>query len=122
MFFPTAITESSEPQWRADLPRWRQLVTAPWLARLLSGLPVSEAPAPGWRLFEVDDGHWHAAHPGHVPGAAWLDSNLLEQLPVWNRVPDALLLQRLQALGVRHDTTVVLTGRQLTAAARVAHS
>lgn len=121
MYFPTAITESSAPRWRADLPRGRQLVTAPWLARLLSGLPVSGAPARTWRVFEVDDGHWHTGHTGYVPGAHWLDTNLLEQLPIWNRVPDALLLQRLQALGIHHDTTVVLTGRHLTAAARVAH-
>jgi len=120
VFFPTAITESSESPWRADLPRARQLVAAPWLARLLSGLPVSAAPARAWCLFEVDDGDWHAGHPGHVPGATWFDTNLLELLPIWNRLPDTLLLQRLQALGIRHDTTVVLTGRHLTAAARVA--
>lgn len=45
----------------------------------------------------------------------------LEAGPFWNKVPDDALLQLLLGLGIAHDTTVVLYGRNTTAAARAAH-
>lgn len=45
----------------------------------------------------------------------------MERAPLWNKVGDAQLLRVLQEHGVRHDTAVVLAGRELVANARVAH-
>lgn len=72
-------------------------------------------------LFEVIEGTTGAAMSGRIPGACWLDVQQLEQPPMWNKVSDAQLLAQLQALGIRHDSTVVLAGRELVANARVAH-
>jgi 3-mercaptopyruvate sulfurtransferase SseA len=58
---------------------------------------------------------------GHIPGAAYLDTNCLEEEPFWNKVADQELLRILLSLGICHDSTVVLYGRNTTAAARAAH-
>lgn len=96
-------------------------MSADWLAALLAGKPVAAAPEAGWTLFEVAcDGH--AAYcAGHIHGAQYLDTRQFEQLPFWNKVPDAELLCVLQRAGMGPDTTVILYGRNLLAAARVAH-
>lgn len=106
---------------RRDLPRWRQLVTPAWLAALVAGAPVAAAPANGWLLFEVGFGGAEAFAHGHVPGAGYIDTSQLEGGPLWNKVPDRELEQRLLSLGIGHDVTVVLYGRNNLAAARAAH-
>ena len=112
---------SALPLFHAALPRWQQLITPAWLARLVAGASVSAAPANGWRLLEVDCGAPSAFLQSHIPGAAYLDTQCLEEGPFWNKVSDSALLQLLLSLGIRHDTTVILYGRNTTAAARAAH-
>ena len=80
-----------------------------------------KAPANGWRLLEVDCGAPADFLKSHIPGAAYLDTHCLEEGPFWNKVADSALLQLLLGMGIRHDTTVVLYGRDTTAAARAAH-
>lgn len=109
------------PVFRDDFPRWQQLITPTWLERLTAGLAVRAAPAGHWCLLEVDCGAPHAFLQGHIPGAAYLDTCRLEEGPFWNKVADTALLQVLLGLGIRHDTTVILYGRNTTAAARAAH-
>lgn len=58
---------------------------------------------------------------GHIPDAGYIDTNQLEQEPLWNKVSDQALLQLLLGNGIRHDTTVVLYARNTLAAARAAH-
>jgi 3-mercaptopyruvate sulfurtransferase SseA len=58
---------------------------------------------------------------GHIPGATYLDTTCLEEEPFWNKVADQELLRILLSLGICHDTTVVLYGRNTVAAARAAH-
>jgi len=106
---------------RHDLPRWRQLVTPAWLAGLTAGTPIAAPPNGAWRLFEVGYGEVDAFAAGHIPGAGYLDTAWFERGPVWNRIPDAELERLLLAQGIHHDVTVVLYGRNLLAAARVAH-
>jgi 3-mercaptopyruvate sulfurtransferase SseA len=106
---------------RADLPRGRQLLTPAWLAALLSGAPVDAAPAGAWRLFEVGSGTQADFCDAHIPGAAYLDTHWLEHGPSWNKRPDAELLSLFLRLGIRHDSTVILYGRNSCAAARAAH-
>ena len=109
------------PDFRDDLPRWQQLITATWLNRLLAGTDVRGAPTAAWRLFEVGFGGAANFLACHIPGAAYLDTNCLEAGPFWNKVPDSALLQLLLGLGIRHDTTVILYSQHMPAAARAAH-
>jgi thiosulfate/3-mercaptopyruvate sulfurtransferase len=105
---------------RADLVRWRQLVSVEWLAAWLAQAPVAAVPAADWHLLEVACDGFDAYRASHIPGAAYLDTRQFEQLPFWNTVPDAELRRVLQLAGVGADSTVVLYGRNMLAAARVA--
>ena len=75
----------------------------------------------GARVFEAGCGALEAYAAGHIAGAGYLDTMWFERGPLWNKVPDAELERVLLAHGIRHDVTVVLYGRNLLAAARVAH-
>lgn len=112
---------TAPPLFRADLPRWQQLIQPVWLQGLLTGQTVLAAPAGHWCLLEVDCGPPDAFMQSHIPGASYLDTHRLEAGPFWNKVPDADLLALLLGLGLRHDTTVIVYGRNTTAAARAAH-
>jgi thiosulfate/3-mercaptopyruvate sulfurtransferase len=101
---------------RPDLTRGRQLVAPASLAAM-----IAAAPAGGWRLFEAGCGGEALFEQAHIPGAAYLDTCRVEQAPLWNKVSDEALLALLLAHGVRHDTTVILYGRNNLAAARLAH-
>jgi molybdopterin synthase sulfurtransferase len=107
---------------RQDLARWQQLVAPSWLAALVaSGRVPGAAPAVDWRLFEVGFDGEAAFRRGHIPGACYLDTQHLEQAPLWNKVSDDALLHALLDHGIRHDSTVILYGRIQSAAARAAH-
>ena len=106
---------------RRDLPRWQHLVTPAWIAALAAGSPVAAAPAGAWRLVEVGSDERAAFAAGHIPGAGYLDTALLEGGPVWNKVPDPQLERVLLGHGIRHDVTVILYARNVLAAARAAH-
>ncbi|MEO7494094.1 MAG: rhodanese-like domain-containing protein [Massilia sp.] len=106
---------------RSDLPRWQQLVSPRWLAGLLAGAEIEAAPARGWRLLEPGCGGAADFARGHIAGAAYLDTAQLEHEPLWNKIADDALLALLLGLGIRHDTTVILYGRNNLAAARAAH-
>lgn len=106
---------------RRDLPRWQHLVTPAWIEALAAGRPVAGAPCGAWRLFEVGTGDLDAFATGHLPGARYLDTTLLEGGPVWNKVPDPQLERALLAHGIRHDVTVIVYARNVLAAARAAH-
>src|SRR4051812_41561269 len=95
-----------------QLVRARQLVPAASLAAMSDG---------AWRLFEVGCGDAASFEHAHIPGAGYLDTCQIEQAPLWNKVSDQALLALLLANGVRHDTTVILYGRNNLAAARLAH-
>jgi thiosulfate/3-mercaptopyruvate sulfurtransferase len=72
-------------------------------------------------LLEVGHESFNDFLISHIPGATYLDTQALEEGPYWNKVPDSELLRLLLALGVRHDTMVIIYGRNLAAAARAAH-
>ncbi|USX24866.1 rhodanese-like domain-containing protein [Oxalobacteraceae bacterium OTU3CINTB1] len=108
-------------QFRPDLARWRQLVAPAWLAMLIDGARVEARPSLNWRLLEVGCGGAAMFEHAHIPGASYLDTGEFECEPLWNKVDDAALLSVLLSHGVRHDTTVILYGRNNLAAARLAH-
>lgn len=106
---------------RTDLARWRQLVTPGWLAALAAGAAVAAAPSPGWRLLEVGCGCATSFERAHIPGASYIDTGAFESAPLWNKRADDVVLSLLLSWGIRHDTTVILYGRNNLAAARLAH-
>jgi len=106
---------------REHLARWQQLVYPRWLADLQEGKPVVAAPKGDWKLFEVAWGSPKAYLLSHIPGAGYIDTNRLEEEPLWNKVSDEALKALLLENGIRHDTTVILYGRNTMAAARAAH-
>jgi molybdopterin synthase sulfurtransferase len=93
------------------LPNYHALVHTEWLRQLLDG-QVPEA-VPGGRslLFHVNFGVPEEYADGHIPGALHLDTNRLEDPADWNRRSPEALESALRALGITHDTTVVLYGR-----------
>lgn len=93
------------------LVRARQLLTATQLAALLAKAPL---------LLEAGCGEQAAFEQSHIPGARYIDTNEIEHAPLWVKVEDAGLLAILLAHGIRHDSTVILYGRNNLAAARVA--
>lgn len=106
---------------REHLARWQQLVHPLWLADLQAGKPVVAAPKGDWKLFEVAWGAPKAYLLSHIPGAGYIDTNSLEEEPLWNKISDEALKKLLLENGIRHDTTVILYGRNTMAAARAAH-
>lgn len=92
------------------LARARQLLTARDLAALPAGPLLLEAGCGGQAAFAQ----------AHIPGAGYIDTNTIEHGPLWVKVDDAALLAVLLAHGIRHDSSVMLYGRNNLAAARVA--
>lgn len=98
-----------------ELPRCTELVHVAWLRALLDGA-VSEAPPnPRWSLFHVDFGGPEAYEQGHIPGAFHLDTDLLEDPDDWDCRDPQALHDALSRLGIAHDSTVILYGRDLPA-------
>jgi len=102
-------TDPSLPMDR--LSRFRHLVSATWLDRLLR---TGTAPEHDGRPVVVCHAHYrnpadYAA--GHIPGAVALDTNALESPETWNRRSPEEVLAVLTSLGITRDTTVVLYGR-----------
>lgn len=103
---------SSDPQLPLEqLSRYRHLVHAGWVRQLIDGGSPEE--------YDNDEFvicHSHYDHPddyakGHIPGAVPMDTNSLESTETWNRRTPEELRETLRALGIRHDTTVIVYGR-----------
>jgi thiosulfate/3-mercaptopyruvate sulfurtransferase len=95
------------------LPNYQQLVHPAWLTELLEGASP-EAPPKGkgrMLLFHVNFGVPEEYADSHLPGALYLDTNQLESPRGWNRRPPEELDAALRTLGISHDTTVILYGR-----------
>jgi len=112
------IQEHSWPAWANDpelpvehLLHYEQLVHPEWLAQLLAGLRPEAAPAGRFLLFHVNFGVPEEYEENHLPEALYLDTNLLENPVDWNRRTPGELEAALQLLGITHDTTVILYGR-----------
>jgi thiosulfate/3-mercaptopyruvate sulfurtransferase len=112
------ILDGGFAAWAADatapvdkLPRHEALVHVDWLSELLAGGRPEAAPAGRHLLFHVNFGVPEEYEENHIPGAYYLDTNWLEDPVDWNRRSPAELEQALRALGITHDTTVILYGR-----------
>ena len=104
----------------AHLAHYPQLVHPAWVDQLVRGQSPATYPGHGGVVCEVGWANAAVYQAGHIPGARYLALEAYEQPPVWTRVSDTALEARLRVAGIRHDTTVVLYGRDTTAAARAA--
>ncbi|MCT4706248.1 sulfurtransferase [Enterobacteriaceae bacterium H16N7] len=102
------------------MAHFEQLVYPQWIHDLQQKKPVSAAPAGEWKVIEAGWGAPKKYLLSHIPGADYIDTNEVESEPLWNKVSDEQLKAMLAKHGIRHDTTVVLYGRDVYAAARVA--
>jgi 3-mercaptopyruvate sulfurtransferase SseA len=112
------IYEQGWAEWAADetlpverLPNYDKLVHTDWLRRLLDGERPEAAPVGRFLLFHVNFGVPDEYEDGHIPGALYLDTNLLESPDDWNRRSPEELEQAVCSLGITHDTTVIVYGR-----------
>jgi 3-mercaptopyruvate sulfurtransferase SseA len=115
-------------EWAADdalpmarLANYHKLVHPQWVHDLVQGLHPTTYSGRGFLLFEVGSQQHTVYGQGHVPRAVFFDTSAIETEPLWNRVSDRDLEAALLAHGVTHDTTVVLYGRDTSAAARAAN-
>jgi thiosulfate/3-mercaptopyruvate sulfurtransferase len=105
-------------EWAADqalpverLANYEKLVHPDWLRQLLDGGQPEAAPAGKFLLFHVNFGVPEEYEDSHIPGALYLDTNLFESPEDWNRRSPEELEAALRTLGITHDTTVILYGR-----------
>ncbi|MGL4723519.1 MAG: rhodanese-like domain-containing protein [Scandinavium sp.] len=109
-----------QPERLQKLPHFEQLVYPQWLHDLQQQKVVTAAPEGDWKVFEAAWGAPKLYLLSHIPGAGYIDTNEVESEPLWNKVPDDKLKAFMAKQGIRHDTTVILYGRDVYAAARVA--
>jgi 3-mercaptopyruvate sulfurtransferase SseA len=93
------------------LPNHDKLVHIAWLRQVLGGERPEAAPRDRFVLFHVNFGVPEEYADGHIPGAQYLDTNWLEDPADWNRRAPHELEAELEGLGIMHDTTVILYGR-----------
>ena len=110
--------ELSWTEWAGDetlpverLPNYDKLVHPEWLAQLLAGGQPEAAPQGRFLLFHVNFGVPEEYEENHLPTALYLDTNELENPDDWNRRSPRELETALCSLGISHDTTVILYGR-----------
>lgn len=102
------------------LPHFEQLVYPQWIHQLQQGKKVAAAPTGDFKIIEAAWGAPKFYLLNHIPDADYIDTNEVESEPLWNKVSDDKLKAMLAKHGIRHDTTVILYGRDVYAAARVA--
>ena len=109
---------SSFAAWAADpglpidrLPNYQRLVHTDWLRELIEGGQPESYEGGRSLLFHVNFGVPAEYEDGHLPGALYLDTLRLEDPADWNRRSPAEIEAALLGLGISHDTTVVLYGR-----------
>jgi len=114
----TRVLAGGAQAWAADpalpldrLPNHDKLVHVDWLREVLDGGRPESAPEGRFLLFHVDFGAPDEYAEGHIPGAHYLDTDWLEDPTDRNRRPPNALEAALHGLGITHDTTVLLYGR-----------
>ena len=115
---PGARSYAGFGAWAADaslpvekLPRHDRLVHIEWLRQVLAGESPEAAPTGDFLLFHVNFGVPEEYAEAHIPGALYLDTNVLEDPADWNRRSPEVLDAAIRGLGITKDTTVVVYGR-----------
>ncbi|SEF87051.1 thiosulfate/3-mercaptopyruvate sulfurtransferase [Caloramator fervidus] len=115
-------------QWAKDknLPmesykNYYMLVPAKWVKDLIDGKKPETYKGGPFKIFEVSWGEESKDHnEGHIPGAVHINTDEVEEGPMWNRLSDDRLEKFALRNGITTDTTVVLYGTDSMAAFRVA--
>jgi len=115
---PVLHYEPGWEEWSKDaslpvekLPNHTRLVHSAWLRELLDGGTPEAAPIGRTLLFHVNFGVPEEYADSHLPGALYLDTNMLESSRDWNRRSPEDIDAALRFLGITADTTVILYGR-----------
>ncbi len=95
----------------STLKRFMRLVPEQWVAELVAGRTPPDSDGRRVVLAHVSFDNRGDYYEGHIPGAVYLDTLLLERPEDWNRRTPGELDQAVRSLGITHDTTVVVYGR-----------
>lgn len=109
-----------QPARLQKMAHFEQLVYPQWLHNLMQNKAVVAKPAGEVKIIEAAWGAPKQYLLSHIPGADYIDTNDIESEPLWNKVSDDKLKALMAKHGIRHDTTVIMYGRDVYAAARVA--
>jgi 3-mercaptopyruvate sulfurtransferase SseA len=112
------VYEAGWAEWADDerlpverLANYERLVHPDWVRELIAGGRPEGHDGGRSLLFHVSFGVAEEYAEGHLPGALFLDTNWLEDAADWNRRPAHELEAALTGLGITHNTTVILYGR-----------
>ncbi|MCT4566671.1 MAG: rhodanese-like domain-containing protein [Maledivibacter sp.] len=121
------VYEGGMKEWAGDdslpmesLKNYDKLVSPAWINDLIGGKNPESYDGKAYKIIEVSWGEPKDYNGGHIPGSVHLDTNEIEEDPLWNRKSDEDLEKMLLKYGVTHDTTVIVYGADSTAAARAA--
>jgi 3-mercaptopyruvate sulfurtransferase SseA len=122
-----AVYEPGWGEWAANpglevdhLKYYEKLVHPAWAMAMICGSEGQTYREEAPLVFEVGNGGEDAYRQGHLPGAVYLDTKSIESAPTWNVLPMEDLAEILASHGIRRESTVLLYGRRLDAAARAA--
>jgi len=93
------------------LNKYQQLIYPEWLKELTEGRKPLEFDNDKFVVCHSHYDYYADYKKGHIPGAVALDTNSLESTETWNRRSSEKLEKALTALGITHDTTVIVYGR-----------
>lgn len=102
---------------------YHMLVPASWVKDLIDGKTPESYNGKEFKIFEVSWGDEKASPDyltGHIKGAIHINTDWVEEGPLWNRKSDNELIEFAKNMGITLDTTVVLYGADSMPAARVA--
>ncbi|WP_086982392.1 sulfurtransferase [Vibrio aphrogenes] len=105
---------------RDSLANYQDLVPVWWVKKLIDGEQVMHPPQANYKIVEVAWGPAVKYLVSHIPGALYLNTNDIESEPLWNKVSDSQLAKTIATLGIDKDSSVILYGRDQSAAARAA--
>jgi molybdopterin synthase sulfurtransferase len=103
---------------------YQMLVPASWIKDLVDGKKPETYNSKEFKVFEVSWGQEKDSPDylkiGHMKGAVHINTDEVEEGPLWNRLSDAKLQKFAENNGITTDTTVVLYGTDPMPSYRVA--
>ncbi|MBK5242637.1 MAG: sulfurtransferase [Clostridium sp.] len=127
----TNLYEYDVKEWANDksLPmtaneNYQMLVTASWVKDLIDGKKPDTYNGEDFKVFEASWGEEKDSpdylKTGHIKGSVHINTDEVEEGPLWNRVSDEKLQKFAETNGITTDTTVVLYGTDSTPSFRIA--
>jgi 3-mercaptopyruvate sulfurtransferase SseA len=95
------------------MERYRHLVSAQWVNKLISGQKPAEYTNDKYVIVHSHYRYRDAYLSGHIPGAIDMDTLALEAPETWNRRSPEELNTALEKHGITSDTTVILYGKYM---------